>query len=138
MYSNINRKKQYPSDPKGHGRYSNIENYGSDFKKSANLSGVQMTETQDGYHFELKIVGYIKDDFNFYINNNDLVLTTAKRSEPSSNSLMDNKGSKHSYCYASAFFKKTFHLPNDIVKDEIFVDYNNHILSIDLLKSNIK
>jgi HSP20 family molecular chaperone IbpA len=134
----MNKKKQYSSGSKGEGRYSNIGNDTSNFKKSANLSGVQMTEKQDGYHFELKIVGYIKDDFNCYINNNDLVLTTAKRSESSSNSLIDNKGSKHSYCYASAFFKKTFHLPHDIAKDEIFVDYNNHILSIDLLKSNTK
>ena len=80
-------------------------------------------------------MGYVKEDFNFYLTpSNDLVLTT-DRSTPCEPPQEKNTNIiKHSYCYASALLRKTFRLPKNIVKNEIFVDYKNHILRIDLIK----
>lgn len=104
---------------------------------NTNLETVQLTETEKEYHLELEISGYIKDDFNFFITvDNELVLTTARSNETSLTENKSNNVIKHSYCYPSAFLRKTFRLPKNIVKNEIFVDYKNHILSIDLLKLN--
>jgi len=133
MYPNINKNHHF-----NHASDTNLyEIYNSNFSRETNSSDVQLTESKNGYHLELEIAGYVKDDFNFYIDNNDLVLTTAKRKETNSTEKVDSNTTKHTYCYASALFKKTFHLPSDIVKNEIVVDYNNHILSIDLFKSKI-
>ena len=82
----------------------------------------------------MKIPGYIKDDFNFYISRNDLVVTTEKRKGTPINQIT-NMVSKHSYCYPSAYFKRTFQLPLDIVRDEIIVDYKDEILHFHLYKS---
>lgn len=116
-------------------RFDNIFNYDQDFSERTNASGVEITETDSSYHFELKIPGYVKSDFNFYISQNDLVVTTEKRLVPETNEIEANKVSKHSYCYASAYFKRRFHLPDNIARDKIFVDYKNEILSFELLKS---
>tara|TARA_R110000868_G_scaffold194178_4_gene439534 strand:- start:2166 stop:2603 length:438 start_codon:yes stop_codon:yes gene_type:complete len=115
--------------------HSKKEIYNRDFNERQNLSIVQITETDSSYHFELKIPGYIKDDFNFYISRDDLVVTTEKRKEIKTNQATKNIVSSHSYCYPSAYFKRTFQLPPDIARDEIFVDYKDKILSFDLYKS---
>ena len=99
-------------------------------------SGFHINETKSGYHFELRINGYIKDDFAVYINENKLVITT-KSDEKNLNLTSNNNESKHSYFYASAFFKKIIQLPKDILKDDICIDYENHILSFDLLKTEV-
>lgn len=87
---------------------------------------VQIKETESGFHYELKIPGYIKEDFRFYVSDNDLVVTTEKRSV--------EKG-KHSYCYPSALFKRRFPLPYSVKRDEIKVDYIDEVLHFDLYKS---
>lgn len=134
MNSNINKNPHVhdASETHVHGIDS------ADCSNEPHSSEVHFTETEDGYHLEVEIVGYVKDDFNFYINNNDLVLTTAKRRKNNSTIKIDSNTKKHTYCYPSALFRRAFHLPSDIVKNEIFVDYSNHILSIDLLKLNTK
>ena len=136
MYSSINKKKQvdFNSKPKkARGSYSSIGNFVPNLKEINNLPGVQASEKIHGNHFEMKIAGYIKDDFNHYIINNKLVVTTERIGNP--NQITGTKVSKHAYCYPSALFKKTFHLPDDIEKDRIIVDYKDQILSVDLLKS---
>ena len=130
MYPHSNSTKHFNSVSE----FDKHEN--SIFSRETNTSGVHITESKEGYHLELKLPGYVKDDFNFFITaNNDLVLTT-ERSKATDATRKVGNIIKHSYCYASAFFRKTFHLPNDVVKNEIFIDYKNHILSIDLLKLN--
>jgi HSP20 family molecular chaperone IbpA len=88
---------------------------------------VQIKETDSGFHYELKIPGYIREDFRFYISNNDLVVTTEKGKT--------EKG-KHAYCYPSAYFKKRFPLPHNVNRNEIKVDYMNEVLCFDLYKLN--
>lgn len=106
-------------------------------RREPSSADIRLTESEDRYHLELEIVGYIKEDFNFYITpNNDLVLTTAKSMKTTSSEKAESNIIKHSYCYASAFLKRTFRLPKNIVRNQIFVDYKNHILSIELLKLN--
>ncbi|WP_372754980.1 Hsp20/alpha crystallin family protein [Mariniflexile sp.] len=105
------------------------------YRNDSNSSDVRLTETEDGYHLELDIVGYVKDDFNYYVTkNNALVLTTDRSSVPDANKKTEGSTTKHKYCYASAFFKKIFRLPYNVSKNNIIVDYKNHILSIDLFK----
>ena len=114
--------------------YPSINNKNA-LNNTSDSSELSLTETKEGYHLEMEISGYIKDDFNLYFNNNDLVLTTAKSEETISSTKTNGNITKHSYCYASAFFKKIIHLPFEVSKNDIIIDYKNHILSIDLLKS---
>ena len=128
-----NPKKDYNYGFRGH-LNSNFSNRNLD--KSTNPSDTKITETDSSFHFELKIPGYIKEDFNFYLNNDGLVVTTerSKNMEALENDRIKTK--RHSYCYASAFFKRTFQVPVNVLKDEILVDYKDEILSFDLLKLN--
>ncbi|ULC58504.1 Hsp20/alpha crystallin family protein [Flaviramulus sp. BrNp1-15] len=102
--------------------------------KGKELSDVKIKETASKFHYELKLPGYIKEDFNFYINNsNDLVVTTDKKYGKSQE---DNDGKRHSYCYPSAYFKRRLPLPENVVRNKISVDYKNETLSFDLFKSS--
>ena len=106
-------------------------------KGKSNLAGIQFKETEEWYHFELKKPGYIKDDFNFFIGKNSLVITTEKVKNAEESSIEDPKTMKHSYCYPSAYFKKELHLPNDILQGEFIYDYKDGVLSFDFFKSKI-
>ena len=100
-----------------------------------NASDLKIKETDSSFHYELKIPGYIKEDFNFYINSNDhLVVTTEKRNKRETVKNVDSRNNKHSYCYASAYFKRRLQLPKNVVRNEISVDYKDEILSFDLFK----
>lgn len=107
--------------------------HASNVKASSKLEtdNFSIKESETGFHYELKIPGYIKDDFNFYISGNHLVLTTDK-----SKCMMPDvvKSLKHSYCYPSAYFKKIIPLPNKLIKKEISVAYKDEVLSFDLFK----
>ncbi|MBP0902414.1 Hsp20/alpha crystallin family protein [Mariniflexile gromovii] len=135
MYPHINKNQHFTSASESN-KYGI---YNSNLRKDTHLSDVRLTESKEGYHLELEIRGYIKDDFNFYFNNdNDLVLTTGKIKENNQLKSSDSSSTKHNYCYASAFFKKVFRLPFDVVKNKIAFDYKDHILSIDLFKPNVQ
>tara|TARA_R110002049_G_scaffold248695_8_gene423181 strand:+ start:206 stop:619 length:414 start_codon:yes stop_codon:yes gene_type:complete len=99
------------------------------------LSDIKITETESRYRFELKLPGYIKDDFNFYFSEHGLVVTTEKSKNNEVQEKDGVKNTKHSYCYPSAYFKKNIQIPKDIVKEKILIDYKDEILSFDLLKS---
>ncbi len=88
-------------------------------------------ETDLGYHYELKIPGYVKEDFRFFISRNDLVITTEKEKKT-----IETDGTKRSYCYPSALFKMNIPLPKKAIKKEIHVDYIDEVLSFDLLKAD--
>lgn len=97
----------------------------------SNKNDIKVLETDSGFQYELKIPGYMKDDFNFYISGNHLVLTTDK----SKCMLPDEVNSvKHSYCYPSAYFKKIIPLPNKPIEKRITVDYENETLYFSLHK----
>lgn len=104
--------------------------------KITNPSDLKIIETDSSFHYELKIPGYIKEDFNFYVSNNDLVLTTERSKKNEVHEKDGIKTKRHSYCYASAYFKRTFQLPENVLRNEISVDYKDEILSFDLLKPN--
>ncbi len=112
-----------------------------DFESSLNrnTSDLRIKETEYSFHVELKLPGYIKEDFNFYINSNDhLVVTTEKRYKKEAFINIDSGSNKHAYCYASAYFKRRFQLPKNVVKNEITVDYKDEILSFDLFKLSVQ
>jgi HSP20 family molecular chaperone IbpA len=112
------------------------EFYIKDLKEES--SKIKFNETNEGYHFELKKPGYIKEDFNFFISKKGLVVTTEKMKNVYENQSIEHKKNKHSYCYPSAYFKMAFHIPNDTDKDEFFYDYKDGILSFDLKKPSQK
>lgn len=138
MYSEKKKKKRFLdlTDYKKYKSYKNEFN-NDNLKEKSNSSVVQIKETDEGYHFELKKPGYIKDDFNFYINKKVLVVTTERIKHGIESQTGDSKVVKHSYCYPSAYFKLAFHIPNDTDKDDFFYDYKDGILSFDLRKPNI-
>ncbi|WP_370476623.1 hypothetical protein [Tamlana flava] len=103
------------------------------FEKSK-LDNLKITETETKFHYELKLPGYIKDDFYFYLDNGNLVVTTDK-SKLSESAQEENLSKKrHFYCYPSARFKIKIPLPNKPIKKEIEVDYTDEVLKFDLLK----
>lgn len=90
----------------------------------------KIKETESGFRYELKIPGYIEEDFNFYRSKNNLVITTDKGCTNTSNNKMG-----HSYCYPSAYFKMNIPLPNKFLKNEITFNYKDEVLHFDLFKS---
>lgn len=90
---------------------------------------IKFKETELGYHYELRIPGYIKEDFRFYISRNQLVITTEKEKIPDA---ADSE--KHSYCYPSALFKTTVALPKMPIKKKITVEYRDETLYFSLYK----
>ena len=125
MITDINTKDPYKQSTKQE-RYKATP-------RNANLTKAKITESDTRYHYELKIPGYIKDDFRFYISGNKLVVTTAKKDniEESSKEIYP----KHSYCYPSALFKCEFSLPKNVVRNKITMDYKNEVLSFNLFKT---
>jgi HSP20 family molecular chaperone IbpA len=136
MMSLINSKKNqfYKSTEGTYDDYSNR----SLSTQRLNTSDVKITETKSSFHFKLKIPGYIKEDFNFYISNDDLVVTTEKRKIKETYNMGNDAKHRHSYCYPSAFFKRKFPLPEHIARDEIFVDYKDEVLSFELQKQDYR
>ncbi|GAA4291359.1 Hsp20/alpha crystallin family protein [Aestuariibaculum suncheonense] len=100
--------------------------------KTSNLTQANIKETEHHYHYELKIPGYIKDDFNFYIAGDNLVVTTERRRPDKTPE--KNTPSRHSYCYPSALFKRKFELPDNIIRTKITVEYCDEVLSFKLFK----
>ncbi|WP_299551190.1 hypothetical protein [Seonamhaeicola sp.] len=91
----------------------------------------KLNETELGFHYEIKIPGYIKDDFRFYISGNNLVITTDKsKTTPAT----EGTHKKHNYCYPSALFKMNIALPKKPIKKKITVEYRNEILYFSLFK----
>lgn len=111
--------------------------YRSGPKEKPNSSEVTMKEYDDHYQFKLKKPGYVKDDFNFNISKNKLVVTTQKFKGVDENHLEEKKAIKHSYCYPSAFFKMEIQLPDDIDKDQFLFDYRDGVLTFGFLKLKI-
>lgn len=138
MYSEKKKNKRFLdlTDYKKY-RYFKNEFNKDDLKEKSNSSGIQIIETDECYHFELKKPGYIKDDFNFYICKKVLVVTTEKIKHAIEGQTGDSKAMKHSYCYPSAYFKMEFVLPNGTNNNEFFYDYKDGILTFELRKSNI-
>lgn len=117
------------------GRYFNGSISDPYLDKRTYPSDVKVTETKSSFRFELKTPGYIKEDFNFYLGNDDLVVTTERSNIKEVCNKENDTNKRHSYCYPSAYFKKRFPLPENIVRDKISVDYKNGILSFELHKS---
>ena len=73
------KKDQFVRDSSYRRReYLNSNISDRDLDKRINKSDVKITETEIGFHYELKKPGYIKADFNFYIDKDDLIVTTEK------------------------------------------------------------
>ena len=102
-------------------------------EKRKDESDLRIHETESSFHFRLKLPGYVKEDFNFYVNGNDyLVVTTEKINKKTT---LKNTH-RHSYCYASAYFKRKFPMPKNVVRDKISVDYEDETLTFELFKPN--
>ncbi|TYA78495.1 Hsp20/alpha crystallin family protein [Seonamhaeicola marinus] len=88
---------------------------------------LKINETELGYHYEMVVPGYLKEDFRFYISSSNLVVTTQKEKSK------DGK-EKRSYCYPSALFRVEIPLPEKPIENKITVEYRNKILNFSLYK----
>ena len=115
---------------------SNFKNglYKRNSNKSFHAAEINVQETRTGYHIELYIPGYVKDDFNFYKCSSGLLITTERTNENNRNPTGNKNVFRHSYCYASAYFRKEVPLPENIGIEEFSYEYEDGILSIDLFK----
>jgi len=112
-------------------RANYTSNYNSQNKPSKN--NIKVQETRTGFHYELKIPGYVREDFNFYVSGKDLVVTTEK-SKTTISENRDGGKRNHNYCYPSAYFKIKIPLPSNIVSNKITVKYEEEVLSFNLFK----
>lgn len=129
--TNADKKRSYASF---YNRQDSLkqEILNNDSVQNNNTSEANVKETETSYHYELKIPGYIKEDFNFYIADDKLVVTTERRRY--NKKIEANSPTRHSYCYPSALFKRRFPLPEDIVRNKITVEYCDEVLSFRLFK----
>ena len=116
--------------------YSNRYSINSNLEKSEDPSDVKIKETKSSFHYELKMPGYVKADFNFYIDNDDLTVTTEKIHNKENYNKNESNITRHSYCYPSACFKRKFRLPKNTARDKISIDYRDEVLIFDLLKQD--
>lgn len=104
----------------------NSVNFNASTKTKLNKKEFKLKETEMGYHYEMEVPGYVKEDFRFYISGNNLVVTTEKEKNSATE--------KHSYCYPSALFKMKIPLPKLPVDKRITVEYRDKILYFSLYK----
>jgi HSP20 family protein len=95
--------------------------------RTTNIPAVNITEQKDEMHLWLAAPGFTKGDFKIDVEANMLTITGGHE---------QNKGAKEKavsrkdYCYS--FFRRSFPLPEEIIKEKIDAKYERGVLSISL------
>lgn len=96
-----------------------------------NMPSTNIIEEDDKYIIELSVPGFTKENFQINVDRNQLIVSTE-----SSNDSSIEKGKYSLKQFSSSSFKKSFHLSDDILKDEISAKCDLGILSITLPKKD--
>ena len=101
----------------------------STWNEGSNTPPVNIHETKEGYHLELKAPGINKEDFNVNIENGLLIISFEQKEE---NKSEDYKTIRREFSYRS--FKRSFSLDDEVNADEVQAKYENGILKLYLPK----
>ena len=98
---------------------------GSDF--SVTSPAVNIAELDDHFTIDVAAPGLEKKDFSIVTENNQLVISATKESDP-----VDGKWTRKEFDYNS--FRRVYQLSDDVDTSKIHAEYNNGILTLVLPK----
>lgn len=96
-----------------------------------NVPAVNVRETEDNFLVEVAAPGMKKEDFEIELDNNLLTISSEVKEEKESED-KEEKFTRREYSYSA--FKRSFSLPDSINSAEIFANYEDGVLKIELPK----
>jgi HSP20 family protein len=94
------------------------------------LPSVNIKESEEGFEVEMAAPGLSKKDFKIELNNDQLTISSEKKSESASED--DQHFTRKEFSYQS--FSRTFALPNIVEADKINAKYDSGILKVSIPK----
>ena len=109
-------------------------------RRSTTSPAVNILETDDCYKVEVAAPGMTKEDFKVHLNeDNELLITLEKRTEPKEQEQGDNKNRKSTYLrreFSYTQYRQTLLLPENIERDKISARMENGVMTIDIPKKS--
>jgi len=105
---------------------------GGDF--AHNMPAVNLKENEENYQLEMAAPGLVKEDFNIFLENKQLVISVKK--EKNTETEDQGKVLRKEFNYTE--FKRTFTLPDHVDADKIGATYEKGILLVTVPKSTPK
>ena len=105
---------------------------GGDF--AHNMPAVNLKENDENYQLEMAAPGLVKEDFNIFLENKQLVISVKK--EKNTETEDQGKVLRKEFNYTE--FKRTFTLPDHVDADKIGATYEKGILLVTVPKSTPK
>ena len=96
---------------------------------NGNSPAVNVAESNDGFTIEVAAPGYEKADFNVFVDNGTLTVSSEKK--------LEEKESAESYTrreFMYSTFKRSFTLPDSVEAGKVSASYENGILKINVPK----
>lgn len=101
----------------------------NNFRRSASVPAVNISEQADKYKIEVAAPGYTKEDFMVDVDNNVLSIFSEKKNDNNEN---NGNFTKREFNYSS--FRRTFTLPDTANVESIQAKYDNGILVVEIAK----
>lgn len=109
-------------------------------RRSTTSPAVNILETDDCYKVEVAAPGMTKEDFKVHLNeDNELLITLEKRTEPKEQEQGDNKNRKSTYLrreFSYTQYRQSLLLPENIERDKITARMENGVMTIDIPKKS--
>ncbi len=99
--------------------------------KFESMPAVNVKEDDNHYELEVAIPGFDKNDINVEVKDN--TLTISSEHKESTEDKEEGKYRRREFSFRS--FKRMFHLPKTVNKDEIKADYKDGILHVNIPKA---
>ena len=97
---------------------------------NGSMPAVNVKESADGFHVELAVPGYAKEDIEIKVEND--VLTIASEKETETTEKEGERFTRREFKYGS--FKRTFTLPETADATKIAASFENGVLNIEIPK----
>jgi len=97
------------------------------FEKSLSIPAVNIVENEKNFKISLAVPGMKKEDLKIDVEEGMLLISAEKEEE-----MEDEKYNRREYNYSS--FRRSFTLPDDVMKDKIEAKYENGVLELMLPK----
>jgi len=95
---------------------------------------VNILEGEKGYHIELSVPGFKKDNFDIKVEKDQLIISGKKESpKKDDDDVVKLKHKRREFSFLS--FQRSFHLPEDLDKDGIEANVDSGILTISIPKA---
>ncbi len=105
--------------------------FGTEFTSST--PSVNIIEKDDVYSIEVAAPGLAKDRFNIELDNDNLIIS-AEQKEESETTDENGKFTRREFNYSS--FKRSFHLSDEIDRENINASYDNGVLTVTVAKKD--